>query len=59
MDALAVQLPAELPVGTGVTLVGDGVFVEEHARVAGTIGYEIATGLRTASTRATRVLRGG
>ena len=59
MDALAVRLPAELPPGTPVTLVGDGVSVEEHARVAGTIGYELATGLVTRSTRARRVVRDG
>ena len=55
MDALAVMLDAELPVGAPVTLVGDGVLVEEHARVAGTIGYEIAVGLNTRSGRARRV----
>ncbi len=47
MDALAVELPGELPAGTPVTLVGDGLGIEEHARVADTIGYEIATGLNT------------
>jgi alanine racemase len=55
MDALAVVLDGELPVGTPVTLVGDGVLVEEHARIAGTIGYEIATGFNSGSGRATRV----
>ena len=55
MDALAVMLDAELPVGAPVTLVGDGGLVEEHARVAGTIGYEIAVGLNTRSGRARRV----
>ena len=55
MDALAVLLDAELPVGAPVTLVGDGVLVEEHARVAGTIAYEIAVGLNTRSGRARRV----
>ena len=55
MDALAVLLDAELPIGAPVTLVGDGVRVEEHARVAGTIGYEIAVGLNTRSGRARRV----
>ncbi len=58
MDALAVELDRELPMGTPVTLVGDGVLIEEHARVAGTIGYEIATGLNTHSGRA-RVTRNG
>ena len=55
MDALAVALDAELPIGAPVTLVGDGILIEEHARVAGTIGYEIATGLNTGSGRARRV----
>jgi alanine racemase len=55
MDALAVVLDAELPIGARVTLVGDGILIEEHARVAGTIGYEIATGLNTRSGRARRV----
>jgi hypothetical protein len=40
-----------------VTLVGDGVLVEEHARVAGTIGYEIVTGLDMRPGRAERVVR--
>jgi alanine racemase len=55
MDALAVALEGELAVGTPVTLVGEGILIEEHARVAGTIGYEIATGLNTRSGRARRV----
>jgi len=59
MDALAVQLPERLARGTPVTLVGDGILVEEHARVAGTIGYEIATGLNMGSRRAQRLVRDG
>jgi alanine racemase len=59
MDAFAVQLERELPVGTAVTLVGDGIRIEDHARVAGTIGYEIATGLNTRSGRARRVTTDG
>ncbi len=55
MDALAVVLDGELPAGTPVTLVGDGILVEEHARVAETIAYEIATGFNTRSGRARRV----
>ena len=35
--------------GTPVTLVGDGSTLERHARVAGTIGYELACGIRTSS----------
>jgi alanine racemase len=59
MDALAVELDSEHPVGSPVTLVGDGILIEEHARVAGTIGYEIATGLVTSPGRAARVVRDG
>jgi alanine racemase len=59
MDALAVALDGQLPPGTPVTLVGDGVLIEDHARVAGTIGYEIATGLNTRSGRARRVAKDG
>jgi alanine racemase len=55
MDALAVVLDGELPLDTPVTLVGDGVVVEDHARVAGTIAYEIATGFNSGSGRARRV----
>ena len=54
MDALAVALPGRLERGTPVTLVGDGVTFEEHARVADTIGYELACGVRTPPERATR-----
>jgi alanine racemase len=54
MDALAVRLPGERPVGTSVTLVGDGVTLENHARVAGTIAYELATGVRVEATRTGR-----
>jgi alanine racemase len=42
MDALAVELDRELPVGTPVLLVGPGLLLESHARVAGTITYELA-----------------
>jgi alanine racemase len=59
MDACAVALDRELPVGTTVTLVGDGVTLEEHARVAGTINYELATRIERAPTRARRVATGG
>jgi len=55
MDALAVLLDGEVAAGAPVTLVGDGVLIEDHARVADTIGYEIAVGLNTRSGRARRV----
>jgi alanine racemase len=54
MDAVAVELAGALEPGTPVTLVGDGVTLEQHARVAGTIGYELACGVRSAPPRAER-----
>jgi alanine racemase len=59
MDAIAVDLGREVALGTPVTLVGDGVGIEDHARVAGTIGYEIATGIVSTAERARRVIRDG
>ncbi len=56
MDAVAVELDRELPVGTPVTIVGDGLSIERHARVAGTIGYEIACGINSNPARAHRVV---
>jgi len=56
MDALAVELDRELPVGTPVTLVGHGVLVEDHARVAETINYELVCGIDTSPSRARRVV---
>ena len=58
MDALAVALDGELPLGTPVVIVGEGVLLEEHARVAGTINYELACGINTYSGRARRVIAG-
>ena len=57
MDALAVELAGELPVGTPVTLVGDGILLEEHARVADTINYELACGIAPTPSRALRTVR--
>jgi alanine racemase len=56
MDAVAVVLSRELPVGTPVTIVGDDLPIERHAHVAGTIGYEIACGINSDPTRARRVV---
>src|SRR3954470_8370945 len=56
MDAVAVELDRELPVGTPVTIVGDGLLIERHARAAETIGYEIACGINSSPARARRVL---
>jgi alanine racemase len=57
MDAVAVELPGELPVGTPVTLIGDGILIERHAAQAGTIGYEIACGINSTPERASRIVR--
>lgn len=54
MDSFAVRLPGELARGTPVTLLGDGLLAEEHARVAGTITYEIVTGIRVRLDRVGR-----
>ena len=54
MDAFAVELDRELPVGTPVVLLGHGVQAEAHARTAGTIGYEIVTGIRSSPDRTRR-----
>jgi alanine racemase len=56
MDAVAVELGRELPVGAPVTIVGGGLPIERHAHVAGTIGYEIACGINSSPTRAHRVV---
>jgi alanine racemase len=56
MDSFAVELDRELPVGTPVVLVGHGVLMERHARVAGTITYELACGIESGPTRARRTV---
>ncbi|HZT90720.1 MAG TPA: alanine racemase [Gaiellaceae bacterium] len=56
MDAFAVELERELPPGTPVTIVGRGLPLEEHARAAGTITYELSCGINSAPTRARRVV---
>jgi alanine racemase len=53
MDAFAVELEGE-PVGTPVTLIGDGVLAEEHARRLGTINYEITSAIASGPLRAVR-----
>jgi alanine racemase len=56
MDAFAVELPGELAEGTPVTLIGDGVLAEEHARVAETINYEIVCTVNSSPERALRTV---
>jgi alanine racemase len=56
MDAVAVELDGRLPPGTGVTLIGDGVLAEDHARTADTINYEIVCGIESSPARARRTV---
>jgi alanine racemase len=58
MDSFAVQLEDEAE-GTPVTLIGDGVLAEEHARRLGTINYEITCGVLSRPDRADRVVVDG
>jgi alanine racemase len=58
MDAIAVELDGESE-GAPVTLIGDGLLVEEHARHLGTINYEVITGIRSDPLRATRTVLDG
>jgi alanine racemase len=58
MDSFAVVLDRELSVGPPVTLLGDGVLAEAHARVAGTINYELVTGISSDPRRAQREVVG-
>jgi alanine racemase len=59
MDACAVALPVDAAEGDRVTLVGDGVLIEAHAAVSGTIGYEIACGIVSRAGRSERVFVDG
>jgi alanine racemase len=53
MDALVVELDEEEE-GAPVTLLGDGILAEEHARHLGAINYEITTAIRSDPLRADR-----
>jgi alanine racemase len=57
MDSFAVRLTRQLERGTPVSLIGDGLLAEEHARVAGTITYELATGIGAHVQRSHRTVR--
>jgi alanine racemase len=59
MDAFAVELDRELPVGTPVVLLGHGVLAEDHARVANTITYELVCGISSSPQRARRMVVDG
>jgi alanine racemase len=56
MDAVAVELPEQLPVGTPVTLIGDGVLAEAHAAIAETINYELVCRINSAPARTRRTV---
>jgi alanine racemase len=59
MDAFAVELDRDLPVGTPVVLLGRGMLAEEHARVADTINYELVCGISSSPQRARRMVIDG
>jgi len=56
MDAFAVELDEQEPVGAPVTILGHGVLAEDHARVARTINYELVCGTNVDPRRARRVV---
>jgi alanine racemase len=56
MDAFAVELEHEEPVGAPVTILGHGVMAEDHARVAGTINYELTSRINADPRRARRTV---
>jgi alanine racemase len=56
MDAFAVELEQEEPVGAPVTILGHGVLAEDHARVAGTINYELTSRINSDPRRARKVV---
>ncbi len=56
MDSFAVQLDRELPVGSPVVLLGHGVLAEAHARVAGTINYDLVCRIESDPLRARRTI---
>lgn len=56
MDAIAVRLDDELAVDTPVTLIGDGVLAEDHARIADTINYEVVSRIDSNPARARRTV---
>ncbi len=58
MDSFAVELGDD-DEGAPVTLVGDGLIVEEHAHKLGTINYEVTTGIVSDPRRAERRVVGG
>ena len=56
MDSFAIELDHRVPVGTPVTVIGHGVLIEDHARVADTLNYELSARINSSPTRARRVV---
>jgi alanine racemase len=56
MDAFAVELEHEEPLGAPVTILGQGVLAEDHARVAETINYELTSRINSDPRRARRTV---
>ena len=56
MDAFAIELEQEEPGGAPVTILGQGVLAEDHARVAETINYELVSRISADTRRARRVV---
>ncbi|HEU6444034.1 MAG TPA: alanine racemase [Gaiellaceae bacterium] len=56
MDAIAVRLDEQEPIDAPVTLIGDGVLVEDHTRVADTINYELVSRIESGPARARRTV---
>jgi alanine racemase len=56
MDAFAVELEREEPLGAPVTILGHGVLAEDHARVAETINYEVTSRINSDPRRARRTV---
>jgi alanine racemase len=56
MDALTVELAGDVPRGTAVAVIGPGAPAEQLARVAGTIAYELVSGINSDPARARRVV---
>jgi alanine racemase len=59
MDAFAVELDRELPIGSPVVLIGRGMLAEDHARRADTITYELVCGISSDPARVRRVVVDG
>jgi alanine racemase len=56
MDSFAVRLERDFPIGTPVVILGHGMLAEAHARVAGTINYELVCGIESGPLRARRTV---